>query len=213
MRNRYLQNGIDGFAPHEVLEMLLFYVKPRADTNGIAHALLNTFGSFSGVLDANIENLQQVSGIGKESAVFFHLVKDCMKLYSKSKWAAKPLLSNSAEVGTYAVDMIGDQTEEGFYLICLDPSNYVNSFCKVESGSAYRANVDVRKVVERALLYRAHHIVLVHNHPAGAVSPSENDIALTKKLVKTFGEMDIPVIDHIIVGKGHFYSMAERGML
>lgn len=213
MRDRYLQNGIGAFAPHEVLEMLLFFTKPRVNTNGTAHKLMETFGSFNGILDADYNALCNVEGIGPNSAFFLCLLKDCVNLYTKSLWDKKPQLINYLTSGTYIHDMIGNQSTEGFYVVSLDASRNILGFDKIAYGTAYRTYIDVRLVVETALTRRAHCIILAHNHPTGMLSPSESDIQLTKKLQKAFAELDISVIDHIIVGETGFFSMAEHMMM
>ena len=80
MRERYLLNGTDGMEPHEVLEMMLYYTIPRSDTNPIAHRLIDTFGSFSGVLDASADDLAKVCGIGSKAAVFLKLFNDVRRV-------------------------------------------------------------------------------------------------------------------------------------
>ena len=213
MRNRYLKSGLSGLAPHEVLELLLFYTQPRVDTNETAHNLIDTFGSFSGVLDADVEHLCRVPGIGKSSAVFLHLLRDCISLYSKNKWTDKPRLLTLDEVGSFALDMITNKATEGFYLLSMDPSHYVTAFSQLESGSAYKSNVDVRKVIECALMHRAYKVIFVHNHPSGSLQPSESDIRLTQKLINAFREIEITVTDHIIVNDNSYFSMAEHNLL
>lgn len=213
MRERYLQSGIEAFAPHEVLELLLFYALPRVDTNGIAHRLIEKFGGFAGVLDADISDIKEIKGMGENSAVMLKLIGDSYNLYYKSKWKPRLSLLNSTEVGAYAVDMIGDKTEEVFSVISLDPARRVIAMTEVERGSVSRTSIDIRKVVECVIRTRANSIILVHNHPSGTLHPSDSDILITKKLIDVFENMNIPVYDHIIVAKRSFLSMADRGFI
>lgn len=81
LRERYLSEGLDGFPPHNVLELLLFYSVPRRDTNVLAHRLIEQFGSLVGVLNAAPEQLAQVEGIGMNAAVHLHLVADIARRY------------------------------------------------------------------------------------------------------------------------------------
>ena len=74
MRRRFLQGGLEAFADHEALELLLYYAIPRRDTNPIAHALMDRYGSLSAVLSAPVEDLQKVNGIGESAAVLLRLV-------------------------------------------------------------------------------------------------------------------------------------------
>ncbi len=213
MRTRYLQNGIEGFAPHEVLEMLLFFSKPRVNTNPTAHTLLDHFGSFDRVLDADFESLCNVEGVGENSAFLLCLLKDCINYYSKSKWKEKPNLPHTFAAGAYVLDMVGDQTAEGFYVLCLDAARNVLTMKKLSDGTAYRTYIDIQLIVETALSHHAHSIILVHNHPNGIIEPSEADLQLTRRIQNAFRELNVKVIDHIIVGEGHFFSMAEKHLM
>ena len=213
LRDKYLENGVEALAPHEVLELLLFFSQPRVNTNETAHRLMDAFQSFSGVLDADIESLCQIKGVGKNSALLLHLVKDCMNLYGRSKQKKRVEILSAMAAGHYALRMVGDQTTEGFYVICLDPDRRVLSAKKILEGSTYRVMVDVRKVVEYILDYKAHAVILVHNHPFGAIEPSDEDIALTRKLQETLRPLGISAIDHIIVGDGCFHSMAAHAQM
>ena len=213
MRDRFLENGIDGFAPHEVLEMLLYFSKPRVNTNDTAHKLIQHFGSFDKVLDADYKSLTQVEGVGEQSAFMLRLLKDTINYYTRCKWEDKPVLSNSFAAGVYALDMVGEQTAEGFYVLCLDAQRSVLNFKKLSSGTTYRTLIDVQLVVETALTHHAHSIIVVHNHPNGLIEPSESDIALTRKIQRAFSELNVKIIDHIIVGEGRFFSMAEKQLM
>ena len=213
MRERFLKNGIEGFAPHEVLEMLLFFSKPRVNTNETAHDLINAFGSFDRVLDADFESLCKVDGIGANSAFMLRLIKDTINFYTKSKWADKPNLANNFAAGAYVLDMIGEQTQECFYVLCLDAARNVLALKKLSEGTAYRTYIDIQLIVEAAINQHAHSIILVHNHPNGLIEPSESDIQLTRRIQNTFKELNIKVIDHIIVGEGRFFSMAEKQLM
>jgi len=213
MRERYFKNGIDSFAPHEVLEIVLYYSRPRGDTNELAHRLINEFGSLPNVFDANINDLCNVKGVGRQTAVLIKLVADLFGYYHKIRWSLKPRLTNVTEVGVYAVDMVGDRTVESFFVLCLDPLRTVMAWSEVERGTVSEANVNIRKVVESAIRNRAHSVVLVHNHPSGSLHPSEEDINVTYKICQAFDAIGIPVIDHIIVGGRSFMSMCERRLM
>ncbi len=213
MRNKYLQNGIGALADHEVLEMLLFFSQPRVNTNETAHRLLETFHSFDAVLDADIKSLCDVPGMGEKSAVLLHLIKDCFNVYNRGRQERRAVLQTAMDAGDYALRMVGDQTTEGFYVICLDPSSKVLSMKKVLDGSVYRVLIDTRKVVEYILNHKAYSVILVHNHPFGPVEPSDDDIILTRKMQEALGALDISVVDHIIVGDDCFYSMAAHAQM
>ncbi len=213
MREKYLQNGIEALAPHEVLELLLFFSQPRVNTNETAHLLMEAFQSFSGVFDADVETLAQIKGVGKNSALLIHLVRDCMNLYEKSKQRKRPEILSAMAAGQYALRMVGEQSVEHLYIICLDSNRRVLSSQKVLEGSVNRIMVDTRLVVEHILEHKAVDVILVHNHPNGPAEPSDEDIALTKKIQSVLNPLGISCIDHIIIGEGYFYSMAAHALM
>ncbi len=213
MREKYIQNGADILAPHEVLELLLFYSQPRVNTNEIAHRLLDTFHTLGGVLDADIDSLCAVQGVGKGSAVFLHLIKDVVNLYNRGKLERNPLLPTAMDAGNYILRLIGDQTKEGFYVFCLDPEGRLLSYKKIAEGSAYRVYIDVRLVAEYALTHHAYAVILAHNHPKGLIEPSDEDLQLTRRIQAALSPLSIAVTDHIIVGDGCFYSMAAHSLM
>lgn len=213
LRYRFREFGIDNFAEHEALELMLYYVIPRADTNPLAHALIDEFGSFSDVLDADFKDLLKVKGVGENVALFLKLFPQVFNYYSKNKNKQNPVLLNSTMAGEYAVSFIGERIYEVFVIICLDAQRKVLSAKIIDEGTVSETFVHPRKVAEYVLRENAHSVIIAHNHPSGTLHPSEDDLVLTKKLCSMFEYMGIPVIDHIIVANGKFASMADRGLL
>ena len=104
MRRRFLQGGLEPFADHEALELLLYYAIPRRDTNPIAHALMERYGSLAAVLDAPVEDLQKVEGVGESAAVLLKLVP---QLYRKARLAEaerETVLNSSERAGAYLLE-------------------------------------------------------------------------------------------------------------
>ena len=121
MRERFLNESIENFASHEALEILLFYAIPRGNTNDIAHALIDRFGSLSAVFDARIEDLCQVDGIGESSAILIKMMPQLFRKYETDKLKERDMALNSAElVAKYASKYFIGYTEERLYLMCLD---------------------------------------------------------------------------------------------
>ena len=124
LRERYLSEGLDSFAPHNVLELLLFYSVPRRDTNVLAHRLIEQFGSLVGVLNAGPEQLAQVEGIGMNAAVHLHLVADIARRYYAEAIAPPPNDARREDLMRYygqrLVAACNGLPEETLYLVCLD---------------------------------------------------------------------------------------------
>ena len=120
LKSRFMEHGLDSFNELNALELLLFYAIPRKDTNVIAHALLDRFGSLSGVFDAGTRELMEVPGIGENAALLIKLVPQMMKKSRMSKVNDIRSFRSSAEMGRFLVPRFMDQQEEVAMLLCLD---------------------------------------------------------------------------------------------
>ena len=118
LRERFMTNGLAGFAPHEVLELLLFYAIPRRDTNALAHALIDRFGSFDRVLEAPAEELMQVPGIGRHCAVLLNTVFACFRYYNQSKQRSRFVATSTAAVMEYVQSLYFGETAGCFRAQC-----------------------------------------------------------------------------------------------
>ena len=213
MRRRFLSGGLEQFADHEALELLLYYAIPRRDTNPIAHALIDRYGSLSAVLAAPVEDLQKVEGIGESAAI---LLKLAPQLYRKAKLSdaeQETVLSSVERVGAYLLERFYGEQNEVIYQLCLDRKGKLLACKKLGEGSIASAALDVRKLVENAILHSASSVVLAHNHPSGIASPSHEDYAATDRARNALETIGVALADHIIVADGDFVSMADSGYL
>lgn len=214
VRQKFSEVGFEGWREHEILEMMLFYVMPRIDTNPIAHRLIEEFGSLAGVLEAQHSALTKVSGIGSETATYICALGKLQSEYGKSKWEReKVIFASSATAGRYCVDYIGNETEEVLGVVCLDTAYSVKNRKIISRGMIDRVDVNIRRIVETAFASSAKFLVLCHNHPSGGCIPSQQDIDVTNSIVSALKPLDIELCDHIVVGGGGFTSMAERGYI
>ncbi|MBR5216915.1 MAG: DNA repair protein RadC [Oscillospiraceae bacterium] len=211
-KQRFLQHGLDSFADHEVLELLLFYAIPRRDTNETAHRLLEHFGTLKAVLMASVEELQKVEGVGESAAAFLHLLQAVG--YRALRTAGDDTILNSVDsAGAYFQKLLHGERREVLYQVCLDAKGKVLSHKRLSSGTVSMAPVNVREVVENALYTDASGVLLAHNHPSGIALPSEDDRQITLQIRQALGTMGIELVDHIIVADNDFVSMAASGML
>lgn len=212
-RQQFLQHGLDSFADHEVLELLLFYAIPRKDTNPIAHALMDRFGSLDAVLAAPVEELCRVKGVGESAAA---LLKLTPQVYRRSRIAAaerERVLNSSQRAGDYLLELFTGETAEVLYELCLDRKGKLLACRRVGEGGVSSINVDLRKIVENALLTGASGVILSHNHPSGIALPSADDCAATVRVKEALGTVGLVLVDHIVVADGDYVSMADSGQL
>ena len=212
MRDRFIRDkGFENFQDHEVLELLLFYAHARGNTNDLAHALLDTFGSMKGVLEARPEQLMTVHGIGKEAATLLTMVVPLTKVWHRCTMKAPTRISNSAEAEAYCLSLLAGERTERFYVISLNAQCNVLGRRKIAEGSLSEVSAYPRSVMETALNYNAHSVLLCHNHPGGTCAPSREDIASTQLLQRLLNGVSILVLDHIIVAGDQTYSMIRHG--
>lgn len=212
LRDRFRREGLDNFEPHQVLELLLFYCIPRQDTNGIAHALLNKFGSVSGVLEAPASELKKVPGIGDSAATFIAFINDLARYYQVNRSTRPIILTTVEQCGQYLLPFFCNRRNETVMLLCLNAKCKVICCKEVSEGSVNSASVPPRKVVELALAANATSVILAHNHPSGIALPSDEDVCTTQRIGRALAAVEIQLVDHIVVADEDFVSMAQSGM-
>ena len=213
MKQRFRETGFRGFSDINALELLLFYVIPRQDTNPIAHALIERFGSFHGVIDAPYEDLLKVSGVGENTATFLKLIPAVCKRYIQGKQIKQMSYVTMESMMDFIIPLFSFEMEETLFLICLDSANRI-TYCEpiVQGGLDY-VPVEPRKILEVALERRAVKVVLAHNHPSGIAAPSISDVNLTKNIQECLALFNIELLDHFIVAEELCVSMRRYGAL
>jgi len=204
---------MDGFAAHEVLELLLFYGRARGDVNPLAHTLLDAFGSLKGVLEARPEQLMSVPGVGEETATLISMMLPMFRRYSACVCQEQKRISNRGEAQSYCRALLAGWRTERFYVLCLNADNQLLGQRLIAEGTLTEVPAYPRLVVETALNYNAHSVIICHNHPGGTSEPSVDDVMTTKRLRDLLEGMNINLLDHIIVAGEEAYSMAQHGDL
>lgn len=212
LRERFLQEGIGSFSEHEVLELLLMYAIPQRDVNPLAHALLDTFGSLSAVLEADVSELMRVSGVGLNTAALITLMPQLMGYYHRSAMGDRPVIHNLAAARQYAGALFIGAHEERVYMICLDQNGRVLHPALLHKGTIDEVKLYPREVVETAIRYHAHAVLLAHNHPSGRAEPSMEDYQTTRRVIDALGVISVRVVDHLIFAGEDVYSMIRSSM-
>lgn len=213
LRERFRKAGAEGFHDYEILELLLTYAIPRRDVKPIAKDLIRRFGSFSGVLDATSQEMEEVDGMGPASSTMMRLVKEACTTYLSEKMREREVLSSPQGVVDFARITLVGRPHEAFMVIFLDTKNQVLAHRIIQEGTVDRAAIYPRRIIEEALAHHSSGLILVHNHPSGRSEPSVEDRQLTRALVEATRAMDIRVVDHLIVGKDGHFSFAEGQLL
>ena len=212
MKQRLLQEGMDSFSEVQALELLLFYCIPRRDTNPVAHALLEQFGSFAQVLEAPVEELQKVPGMGEGSAAYLHMIHEAGRFYQVSRTRQVTVLRTLDECGAYLVPFFHGRTLETVFLLCMDAKCKVLCCRQLGEGGINSTGISMRRLVETALGAGASAVILAHNHPSGLAIPSEEDIAATRRAAEALRTVEIQLADHVIVAEDDYVSLRQSGL-
>jgi len=214
MRERFLKDGdFQNFAPHEVLELLLYSTIARGDTNPIGHALIDKFGTLANVFEASPEELKEVSGIGESSAFLLSLIPHLCQAYRHSKWNSRVFLGTTDLLGQYAIDLFIGKQQEEFHLLCVDSNKCLYYDGTIVKGTINEVPAYPRVIVAEALKRNAQYVYFLHNHPGGSSRPSRSDIEATKALNNALESIGVTLLDHVIVAGHGYYSMEEGGDL
>lgn len=211
LKQRFLEEGLDNFTDIQVLELLLFFAIPVKDTNPLAHSLLETFGSLSQVLEADVEDLKKVPGIKDHAATLLALVIDLCRYYQVNCAQQTQVLTTLDDCGRYLVPRFFGRTKETVFLLCLDAKCKVLCCKELGEGSINAASISVRKVVETALTANATTVILAHNHPSGIAVPSNEDVQTTRRIAAALKAVEVYLADHMVVAEGDYVSMIQSG--
>ena len=214
LRERFRKTGFEGFQDYEALELLLTYAVPRRDVKPLAKRLIKRYGSMQGVFDAPFEELQEEDGLTENSATYLKMLKDCAALYlrKRTRRDAMAIAGTGALLDYCRVKMAGLKDEQ-FMAVFLDSANEVIADEVIQEGTVNQSVVYPRKVMERALHYKATALIFVHNHPSGACRPSKEDKLITSELVRVARGLQITVHDHLIICRDGYYSFREHGQM
>ena len=220
IREKFLKNGIDGFAEYEILELLLTYCIPRKDTKPIAKDLLNKFKTLDNVFKADFDKLSVIDGLGNNSIAFLKLIGDLPSIIYKDELKNKKLIdretlkiSNKDILLNYLRNKIGYEEKEKFYLIYLSSSNEVIEFEENSVGTLDRSSVYPREIYKKIINLNAKSVILAHNHPSDNITPSKSDIELTNEIAKGLKNFGALLIEHIIITKNSYFSFLEEGLI
>ena len=202
-------------ADHEVVEVLLTLAIPRKDVKERAKTLLARFGNLKGVLDAPLEELRAIHGIGSVAPTAFRIIREAANLYLQQKAESETSLASPEMLHEFWRSRLGGLKDEVFEVAYLDSGYKLlrDGVERLEEGTIDRATVYPRRVMEAALRKGAAALVLAHNHPNGNVQPSEQDKFLTRALVLAAEAVQVKIVDHLIVSADEVFSFRKAGIL
>ncbi len=198
---------------YELLEILLFSAFPRHDTKPLAKRLLAKFGSILAIINADIDTLRDVEGVGEGAIIPFKIIAEISNRILKSQAQEKPVLSNWQAVLNYVKNALGELNYEVFRVLFLNKNFQLIEDELISIGENDHVQVSVKLIVKKSLLLHASSIVLAHNHPTGDLRASAADIKMTNEIIFALKPLNISLLDHLIVGRDKCFSFKAEGLL
>jgi len=209
---KFLDYGLESFAEHEVLELLLFFTRRQGDTNALAHRLIQEFGGLHNVIKAEPHDLETVDGVGENTATLICFFRSLMA-YLSEKSDIHAVINNATAAGIFCCNFFTQHTEETFIVLHMDANNGVRHISVISRGTENETAYYPRKVIKEVIKHRANSVIVAHNHTSNNLQPSAQDVHLTNRISTLLDEIGVPLTDHIICSGRSFTSMQERGLI
>lgn len=222
LRARARDGGLPALPDYELLELFLFRSQPQGDVKPIAKALLDRFGSLSGVLAASVEDMTTVKAtdikgrtkaVGKETALDLCALQEVARRVALEEATKRTVISSWTALLSYVRLALQHEPREQFRVLYLDRKNQLIRDEVQNKGTVDHAPVYPREVVRRALELSSSALIIVHNHPSGDPTPSRADIDMTKQVIEAARSLEIQVYDHLIVGRHGVASFKQLGLM
>ncbi|MBM3215525.1 DNA repair protein RadC [Candidatus Poribacteria bacterium] len=210
-RNRVLRDGV---RPLRVDELIAAVLGNGTRGREAADRLLRRYdGDLVRIGDESPQALAQIIGIGPVQAAQLAAAFELARRWAQFSPATNPIVRRASDVAAFLSPFLRGEQQEHLYVLCLNTKNIITNHRALFSGSLNASIIHPREVFRFALENSAASIVLAHNHPSGDPAPSPEDIAITKRLVESGKALDVPVLDHVVLGEKSYRSMKEDGII
>lgn len=213
LRKRLIEGGGEALLDHELVEYLLALAIPRRDTKPLAKKLISRFGSYGALLAADPDTIARAGDVSEGAVAALKIAQASALRLLKSQIAERPILGSWQALLDYLHADMAHNPVERVRVLFLNSKNMLIRDDQMSEGSVDEAAVYIREIIRRALDCHATALIIVHNHPSGDPSPSQQDIKLTRELVEAGRHLRITVHDHVIIGTKGYSSLRALGLL
>jgi DNA repair protein RadC len=213
VREKFLNSLGKELHDYELLEILLFAANARQDTKSLAKKLIAKFGDISGVVNADVNLLKEIDGVGEGVVTSIKIISEIINRVLKNSAKIKPVLNNWQAVLDYSSALLRNLNYEVFRVLFLDKKHQLIEDELLGIGENDYVAVSSKAIAKKALLLNASSIILMHNHPAGELKPSNADIKTTNEIILALKNLEIKILDHLIIGGSGYFSFREEGLI
>ena len=214
-REKLLRDGAGALSNAELLAILLRSGTAKKSVLRIAEEILAQLKEqgLSGMVHISVPELAKINGVGQVKAATLQAAIELGRRLSVQSAAQLRVIHGPEDVAHFAMPRYRFEQKEHFAVMLLNTKNHIIGMPEVSVGSLSASVVHPREVFRAAIDHAAAAMILLHNHPSGDPLPSREDIAVTDRLVKAGRIMDIPVLDHVVLGNECYYSFKEKGKI
>ena len=209
-RERLVKEGVEALSNQELLAILLRTGTRQANVFEIAQKVLNSLTSLTDLKKMTLQELQSLSGIGRIKAIELQAVIELGHRIHKHETLEMESILSSQKLAKKMQQELGDKKQEHLVALYLNTQNQIIHQQTIFIGSATRSIAEPREILHYAIKHMATSLILVHNHPSGAVAPSRNDNHVTKLVKEACELMGIVLLDHLIVSPSSYFSYREK---
>ena len=213
LREKFLEHGLEKLTDDEIVELLLTMATPRRDCKQTAREALKSFGGLAHVLEASVEDLQKIQGIGATNAMGITMVQQIARKFLREKIIRGDYLNSFDEALEYFAHAMKASARETLHVLYLSSQNAILGEERFTSGAPGSVAVHPRQVVETAFKLSGASVVMAHNHPGGDIKPSQEDIRATRNLFFALRFVDISLRDHLIITAETHFSFMKEGLM
>ena len=209
-RERLTQEGVEALSNQELLAILLRTGTRQASVFEIAQKVLNNLSSLTDLKRMTLQELQSLSGIGRVKAIELQAMIELGHRIHRHETIEMESILSSQKLAKKMQQELGDKKQEHLVALYLNTQNQIIQQQTIFIGSATRSIAEPREILHYAIKHMATSLILVHNHPSGAVAPSRNDDQVTKLVKEACELMGIVLLDHLIVSQSSYFSYREK---
>ena len=213
-REKLILRGVHNLTDAELIAILLRTGTKGKSVLSVAQELINKNKNLAVLATLSFSNLLKTDGIGKDKAATLIAAFEInRRIESQSKWFSDKKITSPKDIADIFIPLLRDEVKEKFILVCLNSANKIIKHEVISVGNLNSSVVHPREIFKAAIENNSASVILIHNHPSGNPEPSNEDIAITKKIVEAGRILDIPVFDHLIIAGNLFTSFVDKRII